>query len=473
MGWKLQWQHRLDFLGDALRYQSVRTNPADVAPETLVCDGNALFRSNCVGTRPAATMVKQVLAQAGFPQSCMRLVVCFDNNNIPPARAAVHAARAARVKQCASPAEIKAATIYSLGSTTWENLFANTAGKIAAFQLILVALQQEVVRLYTQMSEDSPMFEVVVSLPYAEEVWRYPNNRAATISDPNTQYGEAEAQAVFVVEELVMAKTGPVVVLTIDTDIILQLMGIYTKQVYIRIAKVWNVTPKAITASNKRKRGGSVDMVGDSAEPVQYRTLRLATKAKDKTSSIEPMFEYISCAAIQRRFGPDAASIMNTMLWMLLAAGVDYNKGLCQFGWSSHRVLTLSQVPVVHSLTIGAVTVDITAICKALLGLKRRTPKSADLANGLVSELNDTLYCFAYYLWYDQVRKGAAGPRVRPFLANYSLLTIPQFLRKKHDPVKIVNLYPHAVPVVPLALARQPAFKRYIAAGSNRFSADL
>ena len=466
MGWKLQWQHRLKFLGEAVRYQPVKTNSIEVAPTTLVCDGNALFRSNCVGTRPAATMIKQVLAQAGFPHSCMRLVVCFDNNNIPPARAAVHALRAAKAKQCATPAEIEAVTIYSLGSTTWEKLFANTAGKTAAFRIILAALQQEVGRLYNQLQGDKTAFEVIVSLPYSEEVWHYPNNIEATISDPNTEYGEAEGQVVLVVEQLVLASAGPVVVLTIDTDIILQLMGIYTSQVYIRIAKVWNLNQP----TKKRKRDDDDCMSGDEEEPVQYRTLRLAKKAKaDSGGTIEPMFEYISCAAVQRRFGPDAASILNTMLWMLLAAGVDYNKGLTQFGWSSHKVLALSNIPVVDNVTIGEATVDVNAICTGLRGLKRRTPKTADPANALVTELNDTLYCFAYYLWYDQSRKGVAGPRVRPFFENTGAQSIPRFLKAKHDPIKIENLYPHVPPVIPLALANQSKFRRYVKHGSNRF----
>ena len=459
MGWKLQWQHRVAFLEKALRYETVDESANETKGAVVVCDGNALFRSNCVGTRPPSVMVRQVLAQMGVGDTCTRLIICFDNSNIPPARLAVHAERAKKATRFATETEINNVSVHSLAGTTWDHLFGNMAGKTAAFTVIVDALKSEIVRLFNScVASKQPTFEVVISLPYSDEIWRYPNNKTSTISDPKTDYGEAEAQVVFVVEELVSQNAGPVVVVTIDTDIIIQLMGIYTRQVYIRLAKVWE-------CRKKRKRDEEEEESGE-----HFRTLRLAKKAKSNEERIVPMYEYVSCAAVQRAFGPDALSIANTMFWMLLAAGVDYNNGLSRFGWLSPTVLQLRSRMVISDLCVRGVTLDLTRLCNELKNIKRRKPKT-DLADDFIDELNATIYCFAYYLWYDQARTGIAGPRVRPLVAKAGG-SLPAFLRRKHAPVTISNLHPHTKDPPTARIRGYTSFKRYIALGTNRYGSS-
>ena len=262
MGWKLSAATRTKWLGDAkcLRYAKPAGHSlGEIEPAAVCVDGNAALRSSCVSTVAPVQITTRLLENAGWPHYTQRILVAFDNLNVPPARTAVHAKRAARTGEPpASVAEQQRCTPDAKLCVTWQSLFASAEGKRRAYALLVAALKLSVQRAAPGQDEEQQDLRVTVTLPYSEDVWVYPYGSTDFFGvAPFLVYGEAEAQAVLVTEQLVRRNVLPIVLLTIDTDILLQTMGIWTPKVYVNIAKVW------IVRGSKRKRAPAVRDMGE------------------------------------------------------------------------------------------------------------------------------------------------------------------------------------------------------------------
>lgn len=418
MGWAISAETRTTWLhgGKCLRYVApVDGAMGGVTAAAVLVDGNAALRSGCVGQVPATVVVKRLLRTVGFPKYVKRLCVAFDNSNIPPARTAVHASRKTKIKvEPASDQQIAGSSTTAM-LVPWQQLFASISGKRRAYALLVDALKSEVVRCGAPRFGDKPDSSadvcVAISVPYSNTVWTYPFDESAMTLfrlEEFVSYGEAEAQIVMCAEQLIKCGLGPLVIVTIDTDILLQTLGIWARDVYIYLAKVWVVMqPKA---KHKRSTAGR-----DMSQC--HRTAGKAKQAaKACNGTVVCRSEFVSCNAMRRFLGPTARQMANSLLWMLLAGGVDYNRGLGGFGWYSKTCLGLYRTDVLLSLSREKVVVDMVVLRRTLKRARNRKTQEKS-CNALIAELNNALYCFAYYVWFDDGRAGAAGPRVSTTVA--------------------------------------------------------
>ena len=457
MGWGVSAKVRNALLEPCLRYASPQKKAMFDFPAYAICvDGNAALRSGCCGATPPVLVVRRFLDSVGFPAYTPRICVAFDNCNIPPARAQVHIDRAKRKTPAATHSQINACTTRSLGTTTWQSLFANTTGKRKAYDLLYSALTTEI-KARGPSNLDSAQTDIVasVSKPYSNSVWSYPFNTPCEFNLASyVPYGEAEAQIVLCTERLVSAGCGPIIIATIDTDILLQTMGIFARSVYIYLANVWKVTPK------KRKR--------DAPDEVYYRTAKTAKAATVPGDKIEKVAEFVSCNAMRKHLGPSAIDMANSMLWMLLSGGVDYNAGLGRFGWFTTTCIDQRKHMVIEELSIERTVINIAKLFDRLHIVRDRRPKKYT-ASELVAELHSTFYCLAYYLWYDDARQGAAGPRVANCLPPPpDGVTIESYMKTcRPKTIAILNAYPTGNTFTPPA-KQQAAYALYAAKGVCR-----
>jgi hypothetical protein len=377
-----------------------------VSAQAVLVDGNAALRSGCVGEIPATVVAKRLLKTIGFPKYVQQLCVAFDNHNIPPARALVHAGRKKQVKvEPSTVTQQKNSSVTSM-AVSWQRLFASSTGKQRAYELLVEALKREIkccgAPQFTADTAAGPV-RVSISVPYSNVVWNYPFDDTPTnlfALDEFVSYGEAEAQIVMCAEGLIRQGVGPLVIVTIDTDILLQTLGVWAKNVYIYLAKVWVVCPAKPTKTKGR------DM------SLCHRTAGKAkAAAKAAKGTVVCRSEFVSCNAMRRFLGPTARQTVNSLLWMLLAGGVDYNKGLGGFGWYSKTCLGLYRTDVLCSLSREKIEVDLVVLRRTLRQSRNRKTLDAS-CNAFIAELNSALYCLAYYVWFDDGRGGAAGPRL-------------------------------------------------------------
>lgn len=411
----------------------------DIEPAAVCVDGNAALRSSCCSTVAPTIITSRLLKNAGWPHYTPRLLVAFDNLNIPPARAAVHAKRARTGAGVVPATAAEQAQCVATGPlcVTWQALFASADGKRRAYALLVEALKISVREAapgqHDARGQDD--LRVTITLPYSTDVWVYPFGTADFFAvTPFLSYGEAEAQVVMVTEQLVRRKVEPIVVMTIDTDIILQMMGIWAHKVYINLARVWIVRP-----SKRKKKTGVAKR--DMSEC--YRTIETAKKAAAENGGVpEQRCEYVSCSAVVRFLGPTVLRVLNSMVWMLLAGGVDYSNGIGGFGWYSATCLKQRGVLVVKSVSRSAIVVDIRALFRTLARCRNRKSKDEQCAE-FAHELNCMLYCVAYYAWFDDGRTGAAGPRHVELVETGGCKRVSAFVAGKGPGcVTIKNTYP-------------------------------
>ena len=156
---------------------------------------------------------------------------------------------------------------------------------------------------------------------------------------------------------------------------------------------------------------------------------------------------------------------------MLLAGGVDYNKGLGGFGWYSKTCLGLYRTDVLCSLSREKIEVDLIVLRRALRQSRNRKTLDAS-CNAFIAELNNALYCLAYYVWFDDGRGGAAGPRVvnvlKPLVPDQR---ISFFLSMSGVPAvaTIYNTWPgQSTPYAPLEADRSAEHARFAFGGCCR-----
>ena len=331
------------------------------------------------------------------------------------------------------------------------------AGKRRAYALLVEALKAEVVALGPAQGATSDVL-VTIGTPYGNNVWNYPFcNTSADyfMLEKHTSYGEAEAQVVMCVERLVAMGVGPIVVVTIDTDILLQTMGIWARNVYVYLAKVWVVTEK--------KKAANRNSIG------MYRTLTKAKAAAKKIGgSVSCQAEFVSCNAVRRFLGPTAKQAVNAMVWMLLAGGVDYNSGIGAFGWYSSTCLGKHKVSVVDEISCERVVLNLHRLFAELGRSRDRKTKDASAAL-FVDELNKVLYCVAYYVWFDDGQSPVAGPTIMPYVTPPTAgTTVSHYVATRPRPVTVLNL--HKASKFPLTVVRkrEAAYNAYVADGVCR-----
>lgn len=452
MGWGLGWEQRNTFLGDALRYVPSATD-REFTSALCAIDFNAAARSQAIGGKPPCVIAKQLLRVAGFNSvQRNRLAIFCDNDQIPELRQAVHSQRAKRISKrpIVLIRELKAETsTRSLGKYEWSDFWATVSGKRYGIELLADAMRHEI----KAASWDG--CEATMTLPYnSTTTWTIPFDGSGTLPVPSPAYGEAEAQLVLYAERYVAQGLAvPVVILTIDTDILLQTMCLHLPRTYILIATVWALEPKRGT---KRKR--------ETDAGTFFRTKKAATKKSDKDTKIVKYNEYISCGAVRRSLGPGVVDMANAMLWMLLAARVDYNGSIGSFGWNSQTCLAQVRVMVLTDMTRARTRLDTNKLFNALRISRDRRRRDTDV-DAFVNELNLVLYCLSYYLWYDDDR-ALPGPVLTPYLATDSCETVYAYLLRKRPEIVIANLFPSTEMVHSNRFGRSRA--EFIATGRNR-----
>mgnify|MGYP006092833843 CR=1 FL=1 len=457
MGWGLGWEMRNSFLdkGGVLRYTKSVTD-REFKNALCAIDFNAAARSQAIGSKPPVLIARQLLKVAGFNNvQRNRLAIFCDNDQIPALRLSVHEQRAKRVSKRVPvplPKLRSGTSIRSLGQYEWADLWGTVGGKRYGIGLLAEAMQHEI----KAASWDG--CEAAMTLPYnTDQTWSLPFDGSGSLPVPCPAYGEAEAQLVMYIEKYVA--TGmplPILILTIDTDILLQTMCLHLPKTYVLIATVWAVEPKS---GDKRKR------ITDTF----HRTKKSATKELSKDTALVKYNEYVSCGAIRRYLGPSVVETANAMLWMLLAARVDYNASLGSFGWNSQTCLAQATKPttVIKSMSRSCTVVDTVKLFNALRITRDRRRRDKDVA-AFVKELNLTLYCLSYYLWYDDSR-AVPGPVLTPYFVEDASSSIFEYLTNSVNnrlDVIITNLHPSQPLVRTNKFARSHA--EFIALGANR-----
>lgn len=398
MGWGTPHKNKALCLGEALR---VVEAPPPAA--MVLVDANAITRALMAGTTPPRLVARRFWDKvlACLAPSGRRVVgVFWDNRSrTPPCRDALHARRYSKPSPKATDAQVAALSAGSVGTSTWTELMAHPEGKAKGTRLVCEEIKREAI---ARAGGDSP--EIFMSEPVevgaslSAPVWTYPFDQPPLdVVDAHREtqmYGEAECQAVAVLRSLVIRAAGAgsapmaTTVLTIDTDMILQLLGIFAPRVTIAIAAVWQAP------------AGTVHRVRKSAPP----------KSKQ-------MWEIVDVDRIT------AGRTGNDLLWKMFCwlaiGGVDYCKGLGSFGWPAAAVLcSVDRVPPpIWRGEGGTIHVDIAAVASAMAATRKSSRKNLPStpgggAAGLVAELNDMLLCVSYYACQNALRPSGGGPLV-------------------------------------------------------------
>ena len=228
----------------------------------------------------------------------------------------------------------------------------------------------------------------------------------------------------------------------------------------MNIARVWIVRP------TKRKNAPALKP-RDLAEC--YRTHESAKKAAAAIGGVaERRCEYVSCSAMVRFLGPTVRRMMNSMVWMLLAGGVDYSSGIGGFGWFGKTCLKQIKVMVVKSVSRGAIVVDTQQLFRTLSRCRNRKRKDGE-CTAFAHELDCMLYCLAYYAWFDDGRVGAAGPRHVAHVPVGRYTTVGAFVASNGvGDVTIRNTYPAVAGGYTPHASRKRKYDEYAADGTVR-----
>lgn len=386
MGWNTSAANKVRLLGPGVFEHS--TSAALPRASAVFVDGNAWIRRLCAGTTPPRLVARSFVAgivsalEGDNPEAW----IFFDvRQRMLPVRYALWDQRYARPpKRVATAAEIAAASATSLGEgLSWEVMMASTEAKGRMFNMLFTLITAEIV------SKAGHGATWVMTRPNSTDpAWVYPFSHTHA---PIATYGEAEAQMVMAIKHRVntaLMQGTPVpssIVLTIDTDIILQLSGICCRNVTVVIAKVW------------RDADGTL--------------FRVKSKAPAKVTQI---WEQINCNQLVNYRSKD------DMLWRMFCwlsnGGVDYCSGLGRFGFTVSATEALLKQRPIFSVTELGFTVNLPTLGRALA--QARTTKRGDKyvvgkcsgAAAFVQELNNILLCMRYYTWQNSDAE-VAGPR--------------------------------------------------------------
>ena len=387
-------------------------------------DGNAICRSEAVGGSTPAAVAQRVIDRC---QHSKFVLICFDNSaRAPPLRAEVAAKRSKRsgfvVENQAAIAALDPTKKMPYG-VTWDELFATPAGKRRAFEVIYEALQRRVITLSTL--EDSPI--VTISKPGSNDVWVHPYDSQSPFVDAlrSQAYGEAEAQLVYCLRSWIntslLAGTSilSTALHTIDTDIYLQLMGIWPRNVEIVISKLWKCSDNTLHRTQK------CAVKHDKAD---------VTKRSRKRKRV---WKVHTMNKLMKTFGHGTAiGLSNAQLWLLLAGGVDYCTGIGRYGWTSNACLQNANHCVVKmEKTMCILRLD--KLKQRLMQIRKTKRGDANVAE-FCNNLARVLYCWRYYLWSPgHAPKGGPEYNADEFEPG-SAKTISEWLNTAHKESGIV-----------------------------------
>jgi hypothetical protein len=312
-----------------------------------------------------------------------------------------------------------------MGTVEWNRVLASSKTKAAGYALVVHAIKEAVLRRAPD--------DVVVTMidPTGGEPWVFPVGSATPAADATTKYlyGEADAQVAMTAAEHITravssgTKVPKTVVFTNDGDMLIQMMGIWPRNVKIVIAKVW------------------------ATDETIHRTAASAAK-KEPGRSCKPMWEVVNMnATIAPR-----AEMASKILWCLLAKGVDYCKGICKFGWKQEDLVsTLARRGRnLVTFTSSGATVDMARL-RAILAHNRGAGKRLETASrpgggahNLSLEMERVLFCWRYYVWFDASRPTRAGPLEQPNTISSPGGSVSQWVAHGPTTAILTNEYPAA-----------------------------
>lgn len=435
----------------------------------MLVDGPAQLRTYTGSHSNSPLNVAKMLYRQILSTNPQAVIIAFDHRErMPSARMAVWQQRAPNPKQRqASPDEIASATVTSLGSATWNDFWATTAGKLKMFRLLYQALKQLIVGGFSIDYQSN--VEWIMTEPTGPEIWCYPFFPRPSVTNILEQqpYGEAEAQVVMAAQHYIYkaAVSGepipPTLIITNDTDIVIQMAGIWARKVMLAWAQVWQAPGgqvyRGIKSNQKFKQN-----------PVFWQGSKFLGLRK---------WEIVSMDKVQ------ACSGKSQMLWKqfcwLSVGGVDYCKGLGRFGWyainkknSQKTILSWLERPSPFEVTTDppGFKFDLSAFC-AILN-KTRGPKKGEVAekNGgaaaFVEELNKMLFCIEYYVWHNATRPHTAGPdrmNILPIPEPKPLSLWVMATMRKNVTVAVHNDYPSCTTLPSQAHADdQASLRKYL-----------
>jgi len=223
-----------------------------------------------------------------------------------------------------------------------------------------------------------------------------------------------------------------IAIFTIDTDMALQLMGIWPRNVKVVWAKV--VATKTGV----------------------HRSLTTATKNEPGVPT-RPVWEIVDCNAMVA----PRQQMVSRMLWCLLAKGVDYCKGICKYGWTQQKLVTTmaERGSALVELTPGGAAVDL-GLLRRILGTPgarsagrrlEKTGRPGGGAEGIAGELDRVLFCLRYYMWFDGTRPGWGGPEEQPNGVESPGGTVTDWVTNGPDRIELADHHPVALPPLDLA----------------------
>lgn len=428
MGWGAAVHARRALLGDCCFSHEKALPRCDF----VAVDGNAFFRRQCVGTSPVAVVVRRVVDLIVGCSPSLVGVYFDDASRMPAVRQRLWDERYRRpAPVVATDDQVAAVTPRSMNGTTWQALFASPAGKRRMFEM----LYAELIKAVRVRSGANAAW--IVTRPNFSSAWTYPFDDEPSVlacAYDEQQYGEAECQLVMSVRRLIYTaiNTGapiPVTtVLTIDTDIALQLAGAYTPHVHAAWAKVWVSGDVVARTAKKAPPGG------------------------------EAMWEVVTTDTLFD--GQTQSSMAWRLFGWLCAGGVDYCAGLGGFGWPLAAVEALLRRP--SALTVlpgGTLQIDVGALAAALAST-RKSRRKEDIARGggggaLADELDRILYCVRYFSWIDSTRPNRGGPEEAKLFPNDGdrPTTVTEWLARAAaaDAVTVTEAHPPRLELAPIA----------------------
>lgn len=423
MGWGCNADKRDAFLSE---HQSASAT-LEINPDaTMVCiDGNASARSQAVGLRPAIQIARHILKPVTAQTTTV--VVCFDNANVPNIRRhEVHTARQAQQKE--RPATAEEIEAFGDGATTpWEIMFASSAGKVKAFQTIIAAMKEDIIRtakedctyLITMPGDVSP--EAPDSF-----IWSYPFDRPSVFAPVLTKefYGEAEAQLAVCIKHSVQhamaagQRVPRTALYTIDTDALYQMLGLWHPRLEVVLGNVWETPDGQLHRSLKRAQKATRDIKAANKK---------RKRDEQQEATIERKYRRVNISQLALSLcGGSAAKMANAQWWQLLAGGCDYNlSGLSGFGWFNSTCLKLQTDAVIDREGLHVHT-----FATILLGCRNKRCQEREVAK-FCEVLARTIFSWQYYQWNPSDEAATtADPEYNPNLfAVGAAKTVTEWLR--------------------------------------------
>ena len=391
MGWKCSAETRTEMLASAIRYVPNASGSPQVNADVAIIDVNSWARTrHMVGKTPPSLVAKK-LVDLGLSTGASVIVFCWDTPDcMLPARAAVARQRSARQRVMPPSESVMAKMTGAAMPCTWEEMLAGSRSKAHAYATVFKLLQTHVLKTVPDGTT------VVTRSPVGGEPWVFPrttDSLPARTAFERFRYGEADAQVVLAARQTIahaQSQKQPVpkiAIFTFDTDMLLQLHGIWPRNILLVWAKVYRV--------------------GD----VVHRTKKKLTAAQIKNAQWEMVD--------MNRLIASRNEMASRLFWFLLIKGVDYCTGICKYGWTEKCLAKKafdSRHPVV-SVQSGSrtATVDLNALRLALKDsrhskrLDKPTPEKGG-SHFFVDDINRVLFCMRYYLLFDSVRPDFGGP---------------------------------------------------------------